>query len=134
MADIGTISAVLSSVKTATDIAKIIKNSDVSLDAAETKLKVAELISALADVKLELAEVQDALREKDLEISSLKERFREKQSMNFDGKLYWIEGDETPLCQVCYETDLKLHHLTYKPGGQGFHSYHSCKVCKNSFD
>lgn len=133
MPDIATITAVLSSVKTATEIAKIIKDSDASLSSAEAKLKVADLISALADVKLELAEVLDTLREKDLEISSLKQQLHEKQSMRFDGKLYWIEGDETPFCPVCYESDNKLHHLTYNPGGPGCNSYRRCKICKNTF-
>ncbi len=46
--DIAAIGSLLSSLKTATDIAKFIKDSDVSLEKAETKLKLAELVSALA--------------------------------------------------------------------------------------
>jgi hypothetical protein len=58
---ISDISAILTSVKTATDIAKLLKASDVSLEKAETKLKLADLIGALADVKMQLADVRESL-------------------------------------------------------------------------
>jgi len=44
---------------------KLLRETDVSLEKAETKLKLAELVGALADAKLELAEVQNLLLEKD---------------------------------------------------------------------
>jgi hypothetical protein len=65
------VSTLLGSIKTATEIAKLIKDSDVSLEKAETKLKLAELISALADAKIEVMEVQQALLDKDAEVRGL---------------------------------------------------------------
>ena len=59
--DIAAIGSLLGSLKTATEITKFIRESDVSLEKAETKLKLAELVSALADAKLEAVEVQQAL-------------------------------------------------------------------------
>ena len=50
--DMTAITAVLGSIKTATEIAKYIKDSNVSFEKAETKLRLAELIGALADAKL----------------------------------------------------------------------------------
>ena len=56
--DLTAVSTLLGSIKTATEIAKLIKDSDVSLEKAETKLKLAELISALADAKIKVTAVQ----------------------------------------------------------------------------
>lgn len=57
MADMAAISQVPSSIKAASDIVKLLKETNVSLEKAETKLKLAELVGALADAKLEVAEV-----------------------------------------------------------------------------
>jgi hypothetical protein len=53
-----TIGALLTSLKAATDIAKFIRGSDLSIERAELKLKLAELVEALANAKLEAADVQ----------------------------------------------------------------------------
>jgi D-serine dehydratase len=133
MPDIATIGALISSVKTATEIAKIIKDSDVSLQGAEAKLKVAELISTLADAKLELAEVQDLIREKDQEISSLKSKLEQKEAITYDGKFYWMKGDSVPFCAVCYERDGRYSHLTYNQASDYYEAYHKCKVCSAAY-
>ena len=54
MVGITTVGSIFTSVKTAIDIAKLIKDSGVSLEKAEVKLQLAELIGALANVKIEL--------------------------------------------------------------------------------
>lgn len=133
MPDIATIGAVLSSVKTATEIAKLIRESDASLADAETKLKIADLISALADVKLEMAEVHEALLQKDQEIMSLKQQLSDKESLGYDGQLYWSEGDSVPFCTVCLERDSKHHHLTYSPADSYSGAFYHCKVCSNVY-
>lgn len=76
--DIATISAVLSSLKTATDIAKYFRESGFSLEKAEMKLKVADLVNALAEAKLELAQVQDVMVQKDHQIAELRQAFESK--------------------------------------------------------
>ena len=53
MADLATIGAALSSLKTATEIVKFIRESDVNLEKAELKLKLADLLGSLADTKME---------------------------------------------------------------------------------
>lgn len=78
MPDIATISAVLSSLKTATDIAKYFRESGFSLEKAEMKLKVADLVNALAEAKLELAQVQDVMVQKDHQIAELRQAFESK--------------------------------------------------------
>ncbi len=133
MIDFSVLETVLTSVKTATDIAKVIKQSEISLEDAEIKLKIADLISTLADVKLELAHIQDVLREKDEKILSLENQLKLRKKLNYDGKCYWAENDDVPFCAVCHEKDSRHHHLTYFPknamGGERYY----CKICKNMF-
>jgi len=140
MADIVTFSAILNSVKTATDIAKIIRDSDSNLQSAEVKLNMAELISSLADVKMELADLQTELHLKDVEINKLKDQLNTKFSIAYDStsEVYWKEGDKTPYCPACYEADNKLIHLSARKT-VGFspneihRPHHNCKVCNKSF-
>ncbi len=75
MPDLDTFSAALSSLKTATEIAKFIKESGVTLDKAEVKLKLAELTGALADTEIELSEIQGLLIEKDKIIRELNAKY-----------------------------------------------------------
>ena len=52
MLDMASVSVVLSSIKTSADNAKLLREKDVSVEKAETKLKLAELVGALADANL----------------------------------------------------------------------------------
>ena len=70
--DIGYIGTALTSLKTATDLAKIIKDSGNTLEQAEVNFKLAELVGALAEAKLELASIQEVLASKEKQINQLK--------------------------------------------------------------
>ncbi|QUX92484.1 hypothetical protein CYL31_14225 [Marinomonas sp. A3A] len=133
MPDLAVIGSVLSSVKTAADLAKLIKNSDISLSKAETKLQIAELISALADVKIELADVQQLLIDKDEEIKSVKSQLETKQSLKYDGVLYRADGDDVPFCPVCFEKDNSTFHLSFYKDDEYGYDKHYCRVCTNDF-
>lgn len=116
MPDISTISAVLSSLKTATDIAKFLRESDLSLERAELKLKLAELVGALADAKFELSEVQEALSEKAKKIVDLEEAFQSKDGLvrRYDA-YYQLDEAGSPIgvayCLRCWENDHKKRQL-----------------------
>jgi hypothetical protein len=108
------IATALSSIKTAIDLAKILKNSSTTLAEAEQKLKLAEIISALADVKIEMAEVQTLLLQKDSTINELQESLKTKENLIFEAPYYWLlDGDEKdgPFCQNCYDSENKLIRL-----------------------
>jgi len=112
--DISAISAVLGSIKTATDIAKLIKDSGISLKDAETKLKLAELISALADAKIEIAEVEQTLIDKDSELRKLRDQLEIKGKTLWDPPYYWVidnDKKEGPYCQQCYDKNRDLIRL-----------------------
>ncbi|ARR51923.1 hypothetical protein ETN89_19875 (plasmid) [Photobacterium damselae subsp. damselae] len=104
MADIATISAALTSIKTAADLAKIIKDGDKTLEKAEIKYKLAELISALADAKMEIAEVRELVLSKDKELSALKDVLEQKKNMEWAEPYYFHVQDgqqDGPYCQQC---------------------------------
>lgn len=118
MPDLATIGAALSSLKAATDIAKFLRESDLSLERAELKLKLADLLSSLADAKIELVEVQETLAEKDKRIAELEDAFQNKDSFvrQFDAYYKTDENGEpigVPYCLRCWENDHKKRQLVH---------------------
>jgi len=116
MPDIAAISAILSSIKTATDIAKAIRESDVSLERAELKLKIADLVSALADVKLELTGLQETFEAREQRIEELDEAFQAKDSLVRRYDAYYRADARgrpigVPFCLRCWETDHRQRQL-----------------------
>ena len=129
--DIASVGALLGSLKTATDIAKFIRTSDLSIEKAETKLKLAELVSALADAKLEAAEVQQVLLEREERIRVLELEAKIHASLIWREPCYWMkagEGADEPYCQNCYDDTSKLSRLHTDNEG-----HFECRVCNKSF-
>lgn len=118
MPDIALISAALSSLKTATDIAKFLRESDLSLEKAELKLKLADLIVALADTKIQLVEVQDTLAAKDKHIAELEEAFEYKDKLvrRYDA-YYTADANGNPVgipfCLRCWEVEHRRRQLVH---------------------
>ena len=131
MPDLAAISSVLSSIKAATDIAKLVRESGLTLEKAEVKLKLAELVEKLADAKLELASVQDLIEERDRRIRELAQALEIQGKLTFEPPYYWLHSDagrEGPFCQQCYDSEQKLVRL------QGYgNGYWDCKTCKNNY-
>jgi hypothetical protein len=118
MPDMATITAVLGNLKTATDIARFIRESDASIERAEVKLKIADLISALADVKIELVALQEAFTEKERRLKELEEAFQEKGRMVRRYDAYYQADEEgepagVPFCLRCWENDHKRRQLVH---------------------
>ncbi len=120
MPDIGALTAVITSIKAATDLAKIINGADLSLEKAEMKLKIADLITALADAQIALSEVQDTIKQRDDKIKELEEAFELKNKLIRIRDAYY-EIDEAgkpfgpPYCSHCWEGSKKTIHLYFKP-------------------
>lgn len=131
MPDISTIASALSSVKTATDIVKLLKDSGLTLEKAEQRLKLAELLSALAELRIQLADVQQVVVEKEKRIKGLEERLDVKAKLRWEQPYYWvIDGDKKdgPFCQQCNDKDGKLIRLQ----GEG-NGLWDCKTCKSIY-
>ena len=132
MIDMTTISAAISSVSSGIEIAKAVKDSSNSLEQAEIKLKMAELISVLADAKVAFAELQEELLERDKQIRRLKEKAELKDSMKFERPFYWKYDDDTkdgPYCSLCYDEREKLIRLQKSVNSPIFY----CGHCKSSY-
>ncbi len=129
--DMPTISAALSSVKAATDIAKLIRDSGVTLEKAEIKLKLADLISTLADARIQIAEIKESLTDKDAQIKELLSKFEIEGKITWESPYYWLtagDGKQGPFCQRCYDKDGTLIRL------QGNNnSYWQCKACSSDY-
>lgn len=131
MPDLTSISTVLSSIKTASDLAKLIKGSEISLKDAEIKLKLADLIGALADAKIELSEIHTLLQTKEQEITDLRTQLDLNQKVTWEKPYYWFGPKEDvngPYCQNCYDDKSKLIRL--QGNGEG---WWECKSCESTF-
>jgi len=130
--EISALAAALSSIKNASDIAKLIKESGASLEKAEVKLKLAELVEALAEAKMETASIREVLLEKDDELRRLKSEIEIKDKIIWENPYYFlINGDvkDGPFCQRCYDSEKKLIRLQ-SPGRNG---YWECKECNSGY-
>lgn len=119
MTDLATIGAALTSLKTATDIVKFLRESDLSLERAEFKLKLADLLCSLADAKVELVEVQETLVEKDKRIAELEEAFQSKDSLVRRYDAYYTANEigepiGVPYCLRCWENEHKKRQLVHE--------------------
>ena len=136
MPDIATIAAALNSLKTAADIVKFIRESDLSIERAELKLKLADLVGALAEAKIELTEVQDILSAKDKKIAELEEAFQSKDELVRRNDAYY-QIDEAgnpiglPYCLRCWENDHKRRQLVYVANDR---FTRICTACGHRYD
>jgi len=133
--DIASITAALTGIKTATDIAKSLKEIDIGLEKAELKLQIAELISSLADSKISLVEIQEIIIEKEKEIQSLKESMDTKHSYVRKHEAYYLIGENgsptgEPNCPLCFEVKHMAIHLVRCTKS---HRVSVCPHCKNEF-
>ena len=118
MTDGATIGAMLASIKTATEIAKLLKDADVSLEKAELKLKLADLMGALADVKMEALEVQELVAARDMRVSELESALELKSATKRQGDAYYAIDEQgvphgNPYCMRCWEVDHRLLSLQH---------------------
>ena len=131
MTDINSISAALTSISAATEIAKLISSSNASLAKSEQKMKLAELIGSLADTKIQLAEVQQEIIERDQTIKQLEEKLNTRENLIWEAPYYWIMKNskkDGPYCQKCQDSDDKLIRLQAHENG-----YWDCKSCHTGY-
>lgn len=131
MTDLTSISSMLTSITSALEIAKLIKDSDVTLEKSEQKLKLANLIDTIVEIKIQYADVKQVLLDKDQEISKLKQQLDLENELEFDAPYYWrIKNGKKdgPFCPQCQDSSKKLIRLQKHENG-----YWDCKTCTNGF-
>ena len=133
MPDIAMIGAALTSLKTATEIVKALRDVDVSLEKAEIKLKVIDLADALVEARTKVVEVQEVIQEKDKRIAELEHALELKAKLTRVEEAYYVINESgtpegAPYCSHCWE----IHHV-------GVHLHHNvkddwhCPKCSNEF-
>jgi DNA repair exonuclease SbcCD ATPase subunit len=90
---------------------------DKAVDAAEFKLKIADLTGALSDIKLALTEAKEELVSKDTEIANLKKQFQRSAEMVEVKGFRYKKGEDgkpkgKPYCPVCEQKLGQFYHLT----------------------
>ena len=121
----------LASLTAAIEIAVFLKDSELSLPKDEMKVKLAELIAAIAEAKLQIADITSIISEKDQTIKFLQDNINQGEEMVFEKNLYWsIEGDKKdgPFCPQCWDHDHKKTRL-YNMAN----AYWMCRICNNSY-
>lgn len=129
--DLGSAPAIVTTIKTAIEIAKLLKNSDDSLEKVEAKQRLVEIISALVDAKSEIIDMQQLLIGKDGEVRALQEKLKIKAQLQWESPYYWrVDGNEKdgPYCQHCYDKNQELIRL--QGNGEG---HWRCTACKNEY-
>lgn len=134
MPDLASIGAVLSSLKHASDLARLVRDSGVTLADAESRLKLAEVIGSLADAKMGIADLKSALDEKDAEIARMKRALTNQSELKHDGVFYRKEGDPTPFCPRCWEKDAVCMHMAPEEWrGANYFYVRVCPECETVF-
>ncbi|MDX9744065.1 MAG: hypothetical protein RBT59_09630 [Arcobacteraceae bacterium] len=129
--DLTTISTALSTLKSAYDISKVIKDSAGFLEEAEIKLKLADLMSTLADTKSQISDIKLEIIAKNERIGELENQIKIQNEMKFEQPYYWkVVGEykDGPYCQKCYDDTKKLIHLQDEKNGTW-----RCLVCGSYF-
>ncbi|WP_241911044.1 hypothetical protein, partial [Vibrio splendidus] len=113
MVDVASISAGITSIKTALDITKELRNIDSSLKDAEVRLKLADLIEALSDAKIAASELREENQDLKTIVKELKEQLNQAEEVIFTNGHYFLKTPEQgqapgPFCAKCYHDDKKL--------------------------
>lgn len=131
MEPITVIATAISSLKTATEIATLLKTSDETFIKAELKLKLADLMNALADAKISIAELKDIIQEKDDQISELIKKVENKDNdLVFKNGAYYTSNGDGPFCTNCYDTKKMKVRLTDMPPGFTDFGKSRCPNCE----
>lgn len=133
---ITTISSILSSVKTASDIGNLLISSHSAYDKAQLKIEIEKLIDALHEVKQQSRAIEDVIYDKDQEIKQLKAQLAERNAApkvgHYQDAVYklddnnWPKGN--PYCPACFASDEKLLPVTPLGLIQGTSRCGSCKT------
>ncbi|WP_086482101.1 hypothetical protein [Oceanospirillum sanctuarii] len=138
MPDLGAISAGITSIKVAIDLAKELKGATSAIKDAEIKLKIAELLEAMSEVKIQLVEAQDENLELKQKIKELQSALARQDEVVFrDGYYYLAEPQdgkaEGPFCSNCYSSNNHLSLLTEVTGRFRKFGKYTCPACEQRF-
>lgn len=133
MIDASSVSAALTSLKTATEIANLLRSGDLSLEKAEMKLRLADLISSLADARMQLTDLQEGIKQQGVRLAELEDAFQVKDELVPDGDAYYRHeasgATSGPYCVRCWEVDHRQYRLVRTVGLNAI-----CQACGSQYD
>lgn len=135
MPDIASITAAISGLKTATDLVRYLRDTEQAFKTADLKLRIADLVDALANAKLALTDIQELLTNKDAEIKRLTEALKLKDEVVRHGDAYYSKSEAgspvgAPFCSFCFESKHQLMHINQNPKDR---SQSICPSCRSVF-
>ncbi len=139
MADPASIAAISGTLELVNKSVELVRNlrkkGDDELNAAEMRNTLIDLLDDLVEVKSEFVSLKAVLLSKEEEIQSLKAQLDGKNKLQFDGKIYWLEGDETPYCTKCYEKDSLVFHLSFIHANRDWNrsEHWHCRNCQANY-
>jgi hypothetical protein len=101
--------------------------------------EIADLIKKAGDIELyrkiielegEIIELTRKNRDLEDQVNELKDLLNTAKKMEFRKPFYWIEGDPTPLCPRCWESEkLAIHLVDLNTMGNPW----DCKKCSSRY-
>lgn len=121
MADMTTLAAITGSIKAAADIARTLRDLDHSLETAELRLRMVDVLSSLADARESVLELESSVKEKDREIERLHGLFAFKGTLVKRKDAYYGTDENggpvgDPYCTNCWEAKNLPIHLVFAGG------------------
>lgn len=128
--EVAAVAAMFSSLKHASDIIDVIRESATTLEAAESKQQLAKAIDAIVEAKMQLHDLKENMMAKDDRIRALENALKVKGAVNWVEPYYMLkngEAEDGPYCQQCYDNDAKLIRL------QRFDVNLLCRTCHTTY-
>ncbi len=116
MDPVTTITTALTSVQTAAEIVKLLRNVDLSLEKAELKAKLVDMAEVLVTARQQILDIRQLVADKDEVIATLQKALELRGKLIPKDSTYWLtdeDGNTTdgPFCTRCYEVDKALRRL-----------------------
>jgi len=89
-----------------------------------------EKIMQLREEALQLQEENLQLKKENRE---LRDQIELQETMRFDQRVYWRDGDSTPYCPLCYEKSHAMMHLNGPSRAHDRHGMYVCLACKTEY-
>jgi hypothetical protein len=133
---VSAISTAASSLRMAAEVGRALAESSGTLERAELKLRLADMMGAVADARSHLAEIQEATAEQQREIARLRDAFEQREStVRWHDAYYKANAEGKPAgrayCAKCWDDSQRLRLLATHPGN---YRVRLCRTCNSEYD
>jgi hypothetical protein len=127
--------AALSGLKRASEVVAALIRGDVTLEKAELKVKLADVLGELADARTAVIQAREELKDNEREMDRLRDAVRLREEVVRTGDAYFRKDASgspsgAPFCSYCIEKDGRFFHLTDHAANRT----RVCPHCKNAVE